>query len=436
MRFLSVWQLGMWLIGVLVLGGCAVNPATGKRELALVQVSTAEEVELGRKAFPGAVQQMGGDYVDPALHRYLNEVGLGLARLSPRADLPFEFKVVNDSTPNAFALPGGFIAITRGLLVNLGNEAQLAAVLGHEIAHVTARHSVQGMQRGALMNVGLAVLSGVTGQASYGPLAQQTGKLAAGLLDNTYSREQERESDRLGVDYMVLAGYDPVGAVQLQEYFFRQVEQGAEPMWLSGLFRTHPFSRDRMRDLQDYVAGSYPQMTNNPRYVLNAPRFLNAIAGLQKAKNGYELYDRARQLEEQDRLSEAVALYLQAASTAPDQSLILAGLGMAYLKAGDVESGRRHLATAVQLDGGYFRSRMGLGYALLEKAQPVEASRELEASMKLLPTLQGGYLLARSYDQGGRPDKAVELYRAVAEADPTGRLGKAAAERLSILEGR
>jgi predicted Zn-dependent protease len=402
----------------------------------LFQVSTDQEIGIGQKAFPKAVQQMGGEFSDPAVNSYVNQVGQRLGRISPRPGLPYEFKVVNDSTPNAFALPGGYVAITRGLLVNLENEAQLASVLGHEIGHVTARHSVQGMQRGALLNLGLAVLSGVTGQASYGPLAQQAGQLAAGLLDNTYSREQEREADRLGVDYMVAAGYNPRGAVQLQEYFYRQVEKGAEPMWLSGLFRTHPFSKERMLDLQSYIAGNYPQTVQDPRYILNGPRFNSAIAALRKTREGYELFDKGRELEEQDRLSEAIATYLQAATAAPDQGLILTGLGMAYLKANDLNSGRQHLARAVQLDGGYFRSRLGLGYVLLEQNRAADATRELEASMELLPTLQGGYLLARSYEKSGQKAKAVELYRDVAEADPQGRIGKAAAERLQALGGR
>ncbi|MBE0598642.1 MAG: M48 family metalloprotease, partial [Desulfuromonadales bacterium] len=150
--------VGLAMAAVL-LASCAVNPVTGRQELALLQVSPAEEVALGEKAFPQALQQMGGELGDPQLAAYVDKVGQRLARLSERPDLPWKFQVVNDGTPNAFALPGGFIGISRGLLQQLENEAQLASVLGHEIAHVTARHSVQGMQRGALLNVGLAVLT-------------------------------------------------------------------------------------------------------------------------------------------------------------------------------------------------------------------------------------------------------------------------------------
>jgi len=361
-------------------------------------------------------------------------VGDALAKISQRPDLPYQFKVFNDSAPNAFALPGGFVGISRGLLSALENEAQLASVLGHELGHVTARHSVQAMQRGSLLGLGTAVLGGVAGQGGYGIVTQQAGQLAAGLLENTYSREQERESDRLGVDYLVLAGYDPHGAVQLQEYFYRKVEQGAEPMWLAGLFRTHPFSKERMLELQQYVAERYASTVGSPFYVLKPQSFVRAVAGLRRLQQGYTLYDQARQFEGQGQLSKAIAVYLQAATAAPDQALILTALGTAYLKAGDLVAGQQHLNRAVQLDGQYYRSRLGMGYLLLEQEDYPRAVRELEASMALLPTLQGAYLLAGAYEGNRQLAQAVEMYRAVAKADAGGRLGQAAAERLQELE--
>ncbi len=434
MTYLTRMRIAGFFVLLGLLAGCAVSPVTGRQELALFQVSTSEEISLGQQTFPRALQQMGGEYDDPQLADYVRQVGEKLARISQRPDLPYQFKVVNDSTPNAFALPGGFIAISRGLLAALENEAQLASVLGHELGHVTARHSVQAMQRGSLLGLGMAVLGGGAGQGGYGVVAQQAGQLAAGLLENTYSREQERESDRLGVDYLVLAGYNPQGAVQLQEYFYRKVEQGAEPMWLAGLFRTHPFSKERMLDLQQYVAERYAPTAGDPRYVLNQQSFARAVAGLRRMQQGYALYDQARQFEEQGQLSRAIAVYLQAATAAPDQALILTALGTAYLKTDDLAAGQQHLSRAVQLDGQYYRSRLGLGYLLLEQKNYPRAVRELEASMALLPTLQGAYLLASAYEGNRQIGQAVEMYRAVVKADSEGRLGQAAAERLQALE--
>ena len=418
-------------ICLLVAGGCAVNPATGRSELALLQINDRQEVALGEKAFPQAVQKMGGEVNDPALENYVNEVGLRVARVSQRPDLPYHFAVVNDSSPNAFALPGGFIAITRGLLVNLDNEAELAAILGHEAGHVSARHAVQGMQRGMLLNLGLTVLSGATDQAAYGPLAQQAGQLAAGLLDKSYSREQEREADRLGIDYMVRAGYDPAGAVQVQDFFYRKLEGGAEPQWLTGLFRTHPFSRERLQANRQYIAANYPAAGGR----LASEAFARKVAGLKKTREAYALYDRAEAFKKEGKLGQAINLYLQAAARAPDEALILTGLGMAYLQAEDLSAARLNLAQAVRLDGDYFYSRLGLGYVHLQQGDAAGAVANLEKSMELLPTLQGGYLLAEGYEKTGRRQKALELYQAVAQANPQGDLGKAAAARARALQG-
>ncbi len=423
------------LLGVAgLLAACAVNPVTGKNELALTQVSPAEEITLGEQAFPQAVQKMGGAYPDADLSAYVDRVGHALARLSERPDLPWQFRVINDSSPNAFAMPGGFIGVTRGLLGHLQNEAQLAAVLGHEIGHVTARHSVQGMQRGSLLNLSLAVLSGVAGEASYGPLAQQAGQLAATLVDRSYSREQEREADLLGIDYMVRAGYDPQGAAQVQEFFYRQLEGGAEPDWVSGIFRTHPFSKERMLDNEQYIRSRYPQ-AHGAGFRLGREPFQAAVAALRLEEPAFELYEQARHLEAKGETSKAIATYFQAATAAPDEALILTGLGMAYLRSEDPAAARPHLARAVKLDGAYYLSHLGLGYVFLQQGDKQRAVTELEAGMQLLPTLQGGFLLAEAYEKAGERQKAIALYQDVAKADPQGKLGRAAAGRLQAISG-
>jgi len=432
MSVLGVYRLAPVLMILISLAGCAVNPVTGRQEMALVAVSTQEEIELGQKTYPKVLQKMGGSFQDPELQQYLQQVGMKLARVSHRPELPYQFNIVNDSTPNAFALPGGPIAISRGLLVAIDNEAQLASIVGHEIGHVTARHAVQGMQRGTVLGLGLSILSGATSRASYGPLAQQAGQLAAGLLNNTYSREQESESDRLGIDYMVKAGYNPLGAVQVQSYFWSQLEQGANPNWLTGLFRTHPFSKDRMLANEQYVNSRYqPELKTAPFY---REAFQQATAHARELEPGYELYEQARKQEAQGDLRGAIATYLEAAARAPDQPLILTGLGMAYLKAEDLTSARQHLSRAVQLDPDYYQSRMGLGYVYLDQGRTELAVTHLQQSLELLPTGQGAFLLAEGYAKQGKKQQAHELYMEVAKADPNGQLGKAAANRALALE--
>jgi len=184
------------------LAGCATNPVTGRREISLV--SQGQELQLGKEGHAAVLQEYGV-YEDPALQAYVNQVGQSLARVSHLPDLAWTFTLIDDPAVNAFALPGGYIYITRGILVDLNSEAQLAGVLGHEIGHVTARHSAQQITKQQLAGLGLAVGSIFSETlARHSQAAQQ----ALGLLFLKYGRDDENQADELGVRYSVLDNYD------------------------------------------------------------------------------------------------------------------------------------------------------------------------------------------------------------------------------------
>src|SRR5690606_26348731 len=193
---------GATVAAVLLAGACSVNPATGERQLSLI--SEQQEIAIGGEA-AGQVAQQIGLVEHEALQRYVEDVGRRLAAVSERPDLPWQFRVVDDPTPNAFALPGGYIFVTRGLATLLTTEAQLAAVLGHEIGHVTARHSVAQMSRAQLAQLGLGL-----GMVLSPDIAQLGDLLGSGLqlLFLKYGRDDERQSDELGFRYMLETGYD------------------------------------------------------------------------------------------------------------------------------------------------------------------------------------------------------------------------------------
>jgi predicted Zn-dependent protease len=183
--------------------GCATNPVTGKKELSFV--SEAQEIAAGQES-RAATQAEYGFYVDVAWGTKVESLGKLLAAGSHRPDLPWEFHVVDDAAVNAFAAPGGFVYITRGILPYFNSEAELAGVLGHEIGHITARHYATSSSREQLAGLGLLIGSVFSESiARYGQVAQE----GLGLLFLKYSRDQESESDRLGVDYSIKAGYDP-----------------------------------------------------------------------------------------------------------------------------------------------------------------------------------------------------------------------------------
>ena len=231
------------------LAGCAINPVTGERELALV--SEEQEISMGREAAAQA-QSALGLVPDEGLQSYVGGVGQELAATSERAALPWEFRVVDDPSPNAFALPGGFIFVTRGLMSLMNSEAELAAVLGHEIGHVTARHSVSQISRAQLAQLGLGLgmilspdLRGLGDAANAG----------LSLLFLKYGRDDERQADELGFRYMLEHGYD----VNEMDDVFGALQQAGQlagqspvPTWLA----SHPSEPERIEAVRERIAAS------------------------------------------------------------------------------------------------------------------------------------------------------------------------------------
>ncbi|HSL72783.1 MAG TPA: M48 family metalloprotease, partial [Longimicrobiales bacterium] len=195
-------MIGLLSVALMGAAGCATNPVTGERELALV--SESQEIAMGKEAVP-QVEASIGLVEDAALQTYVRRIGLGLAAQSERPNLPWSFGVLDDPTPNAFALPGGPVYITRGLLSLMDSEAELAAVLGHEIGHITARHSVSQISRAQLAQLGLGV-----GMILVPSLQGLGNVLGTGmqLLFLKYGRDDERQADDLGFKYALAKSYD------------------------------------------------------------------------------------------------------------------------------------------------------------------------------------------------------------------------------------
>lgn len=241
-------RLSMLLLAA-VLANCATNPVSGNPNF--VVMSESQEVQVGRTEDP-KIRAQYGVYPNAALQQYVNEVGQRLAKASHRPQLEYHFTVVDSPEINAFALPGGYIYITRGILAYLNSESELAAVLGHELGHVTARHSVQQMGAATAAQVGAALLQIFVPQAR-GSLGDAAINLAGGALLSGYSREHEYEADRLGAEYLARTGYETqaiarvVGVLKTQELFDAEVAkaEGRQPRAHHGLFATHPDSDSR-----------------------------------------------------------------------------------------------------------------------------------------------------------------------------------------------
>tara|TARA_R110000782_G_scaffold49668_14_gene108079 strand:+ start:3844 stop:5307 length:1464 start_codon:yes stop_codon:yes gene_type:complete len=248
----------LYFLSLLTISSCAVNPVTGKQDLVLL--SESDELALGRETNADVLKQYTV-YDNPALQNYVQNIGAKLAAKSHRSNLTYSFTVLDSKEVNAFALPGGYIYITRGLMAYLNSEAELAAVLGHEIGHVTARHSVRQHSATQLTNIGAALTSlfvpGMT-QAS-----NQLVQFAGGALLSGYGRTHELEADRLGAEYLARANYNPeamldvIRVLKNQEVFDKEqaLAEGREARTYHGVFSTHPDNDTRLKEVIDMAKG-------------------------------------------------------------------------------------------------------------------------------------------------------------------------------------
>lgn len=239
------------LLALALLAGCAQNPVTGSQDF--VMMSESQEVAMGRQA-DVQIKKQYKVYESKPLQDYVNRVGQRIAKQSHRPDLQYHFTVLDSAEINAFALPGGYVYITRGILAYLNSEAELAAVLGHEIGHVTARHGVRQQSAAQAANIGLTIASiFVPEVSSVG--GQNLANIVGGALLSGYGREHELEADRLGAEYLARTAYDPQAIIKvvrvLKDQELKDAElakqEGREPRRYHGLFATHPDNDTRLQ---------------------------------------------------------------------------------------------------------------------------------------------------------------------------------------------
>ncbi|QRR02515.1 M48 family metalloprotease [Dyadobacter sandarakinus] len=259
--------------GLLVAGmftGCSKNPVTGKKEI--IFMSQEKEIALGAESHPSIVATMG-IYDDKNLQSFINEKGLAMTKISHRPDLPYKFYIVDSDVVNAFAVPGGYVYFTRGIMAHFNNEAEFAGVLGHEIGHITARHSARQQTSQILGQVGL--MAGMVFSETVRGLADQTQQ-ALGLLLLSYSREHETESDKIGVEYSSKIGYD---AHQMADFFgtLKRISEKSGQT-IPTFQSTHPDPGDRMNKVEK-LATQY-QTEHPAKYNVNRDTYLRKIEGI------------------------------------------------------------------------------------------------------------------------------------------------------------
>jgi predicted Zn-dependent protease len=400
------------LLALCLVAGCSVNPVTGRSELNLVPL--AQQQAIGREQYGPSQQSQGGKYqTDPALSAYVNTVGQRIAAVSDVA-LDYEFVVLNNGVPNAWALPGGKIAVNRGLLLELDNEAELAAVLGHEVVHAAAAHGAQAMTRGTLLQGAMVIGAIAASQNDYADYIIGASQLGAQLITQRYGREAERESDYYGIQYMVRAGYDPRAAVSLQQTFVR-LSEGRQSSWLEGLFASHPPSQERVDNNQALVAELQPTLAGRD-LELGRERYQQAIAALKEAQPAYELMDEAERAIAEDDLEAAWGNLEEAVTLVPDEPRFLGLQGDILVYQRRYRAAVDKYDAALALDDAYFDYYLGRGVANARLNQKAEARRDLEQSSRLLPTVIAANELGKLSLADGDRTLAKQYFRSAAAA--------------------
>lgn len=417
------------LITILLLAAlstaCAVNPVTGEQQLMFV--SEGEDAQIGQSQYKPAQQSQGGlYYLDPELTLYVAGVGKKLAAVSDRPDLPYEFVILNNSVPNAWALPSGKIALNRGLLVRLKDEAQLAAVLSHEIVHAAARHSAQRTQQGMIVEYGMMGLGLATEGTDYKDLIIGGAAMGAQLTMAQYSQEHELESDQYGMKYMAKAGYDLNAAVELQQLFV-QLSNNQQSNWLQGLLASHPPSPARVEANRKHVA----EFTSAGNYRGKA-EFQSHMKYLLSKNDAYNSQDKAIALIAQKNFSSAMSEIEKALKAEPNEALFYATKGDIYSAQGKDSLAVKQYEKSVALFPEQFSSYLKKGVSNQKLGNLEQAKKDFSKSAQLLPTSVAELGLGNIAQLQGDQRNAIRHFEKASQAE--GSNGKDARIKLAKLE--
>jgi len=432
---------------LLLLAGCITDPVTGSKRFG-IDMSEEREIAMGAQYAPSFKSQYEGPYPDREISAHCEKIVLGMAKSSHRPDLPWTFTILNSSEANAFALPGGTVCMTRGLLTRLENEAQFAGVMGHEIGHVSHRHSVQQQSDQTLYSilVAAAAIGVEAADVKYGGELVSAGAIGGQLLLLSFSRGQESEADERGVEYSYEAGYDPRELAGVFAIFKEmKAEAGGEspPAWMS----THPLDDDRIAAVAELVKRQHPEVakTNGRGLVLTTPEWKRLMTRLREQQKVYDDYDRASKamseaIKQNDRTAmKSVLTRIESCERRlPDHALLVSSTGVVnyYLK--NRSAAKRQFEKAVRLQGDLFEPRYFLADIALQDGDAKTAVTHGTVARKLWPHHPGPYyILGRAYDKSGEYDQAIPNYEGVLSfANPKTTEYKFAVKRLKELKSR
>jgi len=419
----------LWITSMSAAGfvtGCATSAVTGRPQLMLV--SEDQEITIDKQNSPHQFSADYGMIQDTALNDYVKQTGKKIAAQTHRTHMPYSFRVVNANYVNAYAFPGGSIACTRGIMLSLENEAELAALLGHELGHVNARHTAQQMSKGILTQAvvgGLSALAGTRG-AAYGQLASELGMMSVGALLASYSRDNEREADALGMEYMFRARYSPKGMIGLMDMLKGLSRR--KPSIIELMFATHPMSDERYQTAVETSRSKYKSAEILPLY---RERYMDHTAKVRALKPAIEEMQKGEKEMMQKKFSNAEASFEKALKLAPNDYTGLVMMSTCKLFQKKYKEGITYAEKAQQVYPQQAHAYHLSGFAKIKTKNSEGAYQEFSTYEKLLPG-NPNTIFFKGYAQEGMQhiEKAASEYHRYLEFVRQGEKAKYAYTRL------
>ncbi|MDM8569959.1 M48 family metalloprotease [Thiotrichales bacterium HSG1] len=375
----------LWLTSVSTasfVSGCAVNPVTGKQQLMLM--SESQEISIDKEQSPHQISTDYGTLQDQRLNNYISEVGNKMARRSHRPKMPYSFQGVNATYVNAYAFPGGTIATTRGILLALKNEAELAGLLGHEIGHVNARHTASRMSKnmliGATVMLGTALISSSKKYRHFGQIAGLIGQVGSGMLLAHYSRTDERQADSLGMEYMVKSGNSPHGMVGLMELLKTMSKH--KPSVVETMFATHPMGSERYNSAKASANGMYRRHRKMP---LNRDRYMDNTAKLRRMKKSIEAMQQGEKEMGSKNFSRAERQFKKALNRTPNDYAALLMMTKCQIAREQPKQANRYISLAKRINPNEAQARNLSGVTNMMYSRFDVAYKDFVKSERLLP---------------------------------------------------
>ena len=414
----------LWLLGASALSGCATSPVGGGS--ILVGMDEEEEKAIDRKVSPRQFSQDLGAVQDGPVNQYLSGVGQRLDSNSHRPQMPYSYRVLNANYVNAYTFPGGAMGVTRGIMVDLDNEAQLAALLGHEIGHVNARHAAQRQGQAMVAAVAATGINIIGSAYGFGGITDIGTQLGASALLSSYSRDNEREADALGQEYMVRAGYPASGMVDLQQILVSQEKES--PGMLQTMFSTHPMSRERHDTARQLAEGKYAASSGRD---VGRERFMDNTASLRRVKPTIEACQKGEVAMAGKAYSKAEEQLRMALKATPrDYAANVLMAKCLSLQDKDAQA-MQYAQTATRIYPQEAQAQKLVGVLALGEKDPATAYEHLNQYDRLLPGDAGViFLKGVSLEGMGRHPEAANQYAAFLKRTQKGEAAEYAYSRL------